>query len=75
MNRFRYVEAEQHFRLALARDDSDASLWSWIGESLEAQGRLVEAIDFYRGAVERRPDRAVLREKLNQAEAKLSGLR
>lgn len=71
MNRQRYAEAEEHFRTALARDDSDASLWSWVGESLEAQGRVAEAIEYYRAAVARRPDRAVLREKLAQAETKL----
>jgi putative inorganic carbon (HCO3(-)) transporter len=72
MNRQRYAEAETHFRAALARDDSDASLWSWVGESLEGQGRLAEAVEFYRQAVARRPDRAVLQEKLQAAEARLA---
>ncbi len=72
MNRQRYAEAEPHFRAALARDDSDASLWSWIGESLEGQGRLAEAVEFYRQAVARRPDRPVLLEKLQGAEARLA---
>jgi tetratricopeptide (TPR) repeat protein len=72
MNRQRYAEAEQHFRAALARDDSDASLWSWLGESLEGQGRLAEAVEFYRQAVARRPDRAVLQDKLQAAEARLA---
>jgi tetratricopeptide (TPR) repeat protein len=72
MNRQRFAEAERHFRAALSRDDSDASLWSWVGESLEAQGRLAESIEFYRQAVARRPDRAVLQEKLQAAETRLA---
>jgi tetratricopeptide (TPR) repeat protein len=72
MNRYQYAEAESHFRAALARDDSDASLWSWIGESLEGQGRLAEAADFYRQAVARRPDRAVLQDKLSAVESRLA---
>jgi tetratricopeptide (TPR) repeat protein len=72
MNRLRYAEAETHFRAALSRDDSDASLWSWVGESLEGQGRIAEAVEFYRQAVARRPDRAVLQERLQAAEARLA---
>ncbi|MFN0072854.1 MAG: O-antigen ligase family protein, partial [Chloroflexota bacterium] len=72
MNRRRFADAEQHFRAALMRDDSDASLWSWVAESLGGQGRHAEAIEFHREALKRRPDRAVFAEKLQQAEARLA---
>lgn len=68
--RDRLTEAEEHFRAALARDDTDSSTWNWVAQVLERQDRLMESIGFYREAARRGPDRGVLHANLARALAR-----
>ncbi len=64
--RYQWREAESAYRLALARNDNDATAHQWFGKALAHQGRLLEAESEMRRALELDPLSAVTRYNLGQ---------
>jgi Flp pilus assembly protein TadD len=56
MQKSEYGRAEQAFRQMIGSGDTSAEAYQLLGASLEAQGRLADAEDAYRQAVQLHPD-------------------
>lgn len=61
----RYHESEERFRCALGLNSGEASNYYWLGFSIDMQGRLEEANNYYVAAIQHAPHTAVAADSLN----------